>query len=366
MKITEALDQLLRARTTQESEEKEAAPDGSGTGVPAAASGARVAADASGRPLPEWVRRGQSRPETPAEPAPAASAAEPVAVVETAPEPAPDTASAARPVTAPVAVAEPVAAAETASQPTQAEPVQAEPVPTPEAVAAGEPAASQQEEQVLQGDAVAPPVDGTIESTVQGSAENGTGAQAPAEPQADVQAPVAPEPVSKPEPEPVSGPRRAVAAPDFTLESNAAEQPRADAPATGGWPSVASTDVAGEDVERHAEAPEPRETAPAVTSGFSGEGDLRRLEATAELAETLNLGYHLGAAVERIATAADRGSEGAASLREAAWLIERYVQLMEARPIGADLHASGARLARVGVAIDELKALAAALDDAAE
>jgi hypothetical protein len=386
MKITEALDQLLRARTTQESEEKKAAPDGSGTGVPAAASGARVAADASGRPLPEWVRRGQAKPEAPAEPAPAAPATEPVAaaetptepateavpepvaVAETATEPATVTASGSEPVAAREAVSEPVAVAETAARPTQAEPAQAEPAAAPEPVAASDAAVSEQEAQAPQPETVAPPVESTLQSTF----ENGTGAQTPVEPQAEQAdgqaAPGAPEPLSASEPEPESAtePEPVVAAPDFTLEPYAAEQSRADVPADGGWPSVESSDVTGEDVKLHAEAPEPRETAPAVTSGFSGEGDLRRLEATAELAETLNLGYHLGAAVERIATAADRGSQGAASLREAAWLIERYVQIMEARPIGADLHASGARLARAGVAIDELKALAAALDDAAE
>ena len=62
--------------------------------------------------------------------------------------------------------------------------------------------------------------------------------------------------------------------------------------------------------------------------------------------------------------AAGQGSEGIPALRQAAWLIERYVALLERRPIGADLHLSAVRLARTGDAITGLKALAAALDSA--
>ena len=92
--------------------------------------------------------------------------------------------------------------------------------------------------------------------------------------------------------------------------------------------------------------------------------DFARLEATANVVESLNLGFHLGSAVERIATAAGQGSEGIPALRQAAWLIERYVALLERRPIGADLHLSAVRLARTGDTLTDLKALAAALDDA--
>jgi hypothetical protein len=52
--------------------------------------------------------------------------------------------------------------------------------------------------------------------------------------------------------------------------------------------------------------------------------------------------------MERIALAAGEGSEGGPRLREAAWLIERYITLLQARPIGADIHASSNRLARTG------------------
>src|SRR5439155_1322963 len=54
--------------------------------------------------------------------------------------------------------------------------------------------------------------------------------------------------------------------------------------------------------------------------------------------------------------------EGVPALREAAWLIERYIAILEKRPIGADLHLAAARLARSGDAIAGLKALADALD----
>ena len=90
--------------------------------------------------------------------------------------------------------------------------------------------------------------------------------------------------------------------------------------------------------------------------------DLAHLETAARVAESLGLGFHLGSAVERIASAANQGSEGVPALREAAWLIERYVAILEQRPIGANLHLSAARLARAGDAIAGLKALAEALD----
>jgi hypothetical protein len=73
-----------------------------------------------------------------------------------------------------------------------------------------------------------------------------------------------------------------------------------------------------------------------------------RLETSAGAVENLGLGFHLGAAIERIALAAGEGGEGGPRLREAAWLIERYITLLQARPIGADIHASSNRLARTG------------------
>jgi hypothetical protein len=87
------------------------------------------------------------------------------------------------------------------------------------------------------------------------------------------------------------------------------------------------------------------------------------LETTADLVERLGVGFHLGAAIERIATAAGEGTEGAGHLREATWLIERYLELLERRPVGADLHLTMMRLAREGDTIAGLQALAAALQE---
>jgi hypothetical protein len=91
--------------------------------------------------------------------------------------------------------------------------------------------------------------------------------------------------------------------------------------------------------------------------------DLARLEAATEVAEKLGLGFHLGSAVERIAIAAGEGSAGEEKLHEAGWLIDRYLDLMERRPVCADLHVTMSRLAREGDAIAGLKALAAALGE---
>ena len=112
-----------------------------------------------------------------------------------------------------------------------------------------------------------------------------------------------------------------------------------------------------------AAAEEPDEPAAASQLPLAVDHDVAHLEAAAQVAETLNLGFHLGSAVERIASAAAQGSQGVPSLREAVWLIERYIAIIEKRPLGADLHLTAARLARAGDAIAGLKALAETLDD---
>ena len=89
---------------------------------------------------------------------------------------------------------------------------------------------------------------------------------------------------------------------------------------------------------------------------------LARLEAASDLAESLGLGFHLGGAVERIAYGASEGRAGVESLREASWLIERYIALVEQRPVGAGLHAASVRLGRSGEAIAGLRAISAALE----
>ena len=88
---------------------------------------------------------------------------------------------------------------------------------------------------------------------------------------------------------------------------------------------------------------------------------LAGLEASAGAIENLGLGFHLGAAIERIALAAGEGSEGRLRLREAKWLIDRYIALLEQRPVSADLHASSVRLARTGETIAELHEIRAEL-----
>jgi hypothetical protein len=103
-------------------------------------------------------------------------------------------------------------------------------------------------------------------------------------------------------------------------------------------------------------------TSSALATPAGERSRLEQLEAAVGVAESLGLGLHLGLAVERIAIAATRGSEGVDALREAAWLIERYTALIEKRPIGADLHQSAARLARAGDAILDMKRLASELD----
>jgi hypothetical protein len=107
-----------------------------------------------------------------------------------------------------------------------------------------------------------------------------------------------------------------------------------------------------------ASLPTPVHHATVATPPAPDDGSLARLEASTEVAESLNLGYHLGVAVERIGIAAQQGSKGVPALREAIWLIERYIELVERRAIGADIHAASASLARTGESISELSALA--------
>jgi hypothetical protein len=116
-----------------------------------------------------------------------------------------------------------------------------------------------------------------------------------------------------------------------------------DGPSAAGPPTVTSPDS----------------TAPA--SARREFGELARLQASAGTIENLGLGFHLGAAIERIAIASGQGSEGGVMLREATWLIERYISLLEQRPVGADLHASSVRLARTGKTIAGLHELRAEL-----
>ena len=107
---------------------------------------------------------------------------------------------------------------------------------------------------------------------------------------------------------------------------------------------------------------EPYEARRPGTALALSDRDFSHLELAAGLAESHNLGYHLASAVDRIAAAAQAGSDGVPLLLDAVWLIERYVELIQRRPVGADIHLSSVRLARAGHAIAGIQALAETLD----
>jgi len=148
-----------------------------------------------------------------------------------------------------------------------------------------------------------------------------------------------------PQPAPAEAQAEAAAEPEEPAPQASFEPDRVAAAEPEPEPEPAPETVAPPAVQ-HAPAPE--------------RGRLEQLEAAVSVAESLNLGLHLGLAVERIAMAATQGSEGVGALEEASWLIDRYVSLLEKRPIGADLHQSAARLARTGDAIQDMKELASA------
>lgn len=135
------------------------------------------------------------------------------------------------------------------------------------------------------------------------------------------------------------------------------ERPEPDRGAVVLPPVIEEADAIGGEVVLGRERPAP----PATRAALHADS-LARLEAASGIAESLGLGFHLGGAVERIAFGASQGRDGVDALREATWLIERYVALVEQRPVGADLHASAVRLGRSGDAIAEIRALTAALD----
>ena len=109
------------------------------------------------------------------------------------------------------------------------------------------------------------------------------------------------------------------------------------------------------------EAPKELEPGAAPEDGEDTSETLLRLEVTTDVVESLALGYHLGAALERIIVAAERGSDGVQPLREAVWLLERYAALLEERPVGADIHRTSVQLGRNGEALAELRAVSEAL-----
>ncbi len=146
-------------------------------------------------------------------------------------------------------------------------------------------------------------------------------------------------------------------------EQTAAGEPEAAAAAHEPEPPPPSPEPDASGTAMATRAEPPADTEEAVDGRSETDGtDLTRLETTADVVERLGLGFHLGSAIDRIATAAGEGSEGVPHLREATWLIERYLDLLERRPVGADLHLTMMRLAREGDTIAGLQALAAALE----
>jgi len=129
-----------------------------------------------------------------------------------------------------------------------------------------------------------------------------------------------------------------------------------DGTSTDGSGTAAATGLAGELVTAAAAAEVA--DAPVALDAHA----LARLEAASDLVESLGLGFHLGGAVERIVRGASEGKTGLEALREASWLIERYIALVEERPIGADLHSASVRLNRAGEAIAGLRAISIALE----
>lgn len=144
-----------------------------------------------------------------------------------------------------------------------------------------------------------------------------------------------------------------------------ANEPQDDAPAAEPAGVVAEDAPATRGLEEGIGAPaaevELSQPRPATRSE---QDEQDRLVAAADAAESLGLGFHLGSAVERIAAASGRGTDGVPALREARWLIERYIEIVEQRPVGADIHVASERLARTGGAIAELRSIAARLEAA--
>jgi hypothetical protein len=138
-----------------------------------------------------------------------------------------------------------------------------------------------------------------------------------------------------------------------TIEAHHVDHVESDATADdAGW--TVATDSKSLPAVSHA--------TPLAESTGAAEERVKRLEAVSNIAESIGLGYHLGSAIERIFVGAGEGSQGVSSLQEATWLIERYISIVQQRPVGADLQATSTRLSRSTELIAELNALSAALD----
>ncbi|TML67885.1 MAG: hypothetical protein E6G14_10925 [Actinobacteria bacterium] len=352
MKITDTLEHLLRLLVTSD-EEGVARQEGS-TPKPGQQS------DSEARPLPDWVRRINERPqpEVRAEtetPAPAVQPAPPVATYGEEPVPAEGT----RPVPGAlesliswVQTEQPSAAAvaeERPAEPPEAAHVVAEPEPVGVALSDYEP-----EPIVLE------PTPVVVEPVV----VEPVGVEL-VDAQPAVVEPLGIEPVVEPDPRPEvesalvesSEPEHVPEPEPVLLEASEPEHVPDREPmfVEDAVPQPAPADDLSS-------LSDDRVTPESGDTVVPYDHDLAHMETAAYIVESLNLGFHLGSAVQRIAAGATQGSEGVPALREAAWLIERYIAILEKRPIGADLHLAAARLARSGDAIAGLKALADALD----
>jgi hypothetical protein len=171
--------------------------------------------------------------------------------------------------------------------------------------------------------------------------------------------------------EPVSSPWQGDLAAPADDPETALSEPAPDAPSSSPEPepdseleasAEESSELSVSTLEPEAASPDGEHVAADTATLIPRQPDFASLEKAAILAESLNLGFHLGSAVERIAIAAAEGSAGIAALREASWLIDRYVALLERRPIGADLHRSAVLLTQTGDTIAGMRALVDALD----
>jgi hypothetical protein len=109
-----------------------------------------------------------------------------------------------------------------------------------------------------------------------------------------------------------------------------------EGPAAGSPEPVAAPPPASSHSETSGEVARPPDEPDEIAvraAPFSGDSELERLATAAEIVEALELGFHLGSAVDRIAVASGQGSAGVPALREAAWFIDRYIAIVEGRPL---------------------------------
>lgn len=209
-----------------------------------------------------------------------------------------------------------------------------------------------------------PDAEAAIEAAIEPAAEADSSAAgvvvSPVDPAPEPAQPSDPEEELEPEPETgVPAFEHVVTAVPDGIPSSLAALTGADGPSADAeaGPSAdeageSSASIAPPPVFVESRAPSPP---PAVAGAFP-------VNVASELAESLGLGYHLGSALERITQGSQQGRAGIPALREAIWFIERYAEVLERRPIGADLHASSEKLRSHGEVIAGLRALSQELE----